>query len=132
MSNKILHFKTEDAYSGLASVEGIMRLGKEQVVLEFQMKDNILGMLKSKPKALTIPFRDLAEVSYKVNWFISQFRLQVTSMHILGEFPGAKDGIIKLKIKRKQKQSAKELASHINLQLSEYRLKMMGEEDSYL
>lgn len=127
-STRKLHFSTEDAYNGFATVEGIMRLEQEAIVLEFQVKDNFIGVIKSKTKDLRIPFSELEEVKYKTNWFVSNFRLFVSSMRILGEFPGGKDGVIKLKIKRKQKENAKQLASHINLALSEFRLKMMGEE----
>ncbi|MEM7374913.1 MAG: hypothetical protein AAF587_40345 [Bacteroidota bacterium] len=131
-STRKLHFKTEDAYNGLAAVQGILRLEKQTIILEYQVKDNIIGMIKSKPKDLRIPYEELEEVSYKVNWFVSNFRLHVSSMRILGEFPAGKDGVIKLRINRKQKESAKQLASHINLTLSEYRLKMMGDDEEFL
>ncbi|MEM6343915.1 MAG: hypothetical protein AAF927_08545 [Bacteroidota bacterium] len=128
-SNQVLHFTTEEAYHGLAAVSGMMRLGKNQLILEYQVKDALVGMLKSEPKELVIPFENLVEVVYKLNWAVSRFKIQVNSMHILGKFPVGKEGVITLKIKRKQKQAAKELASSINLKLSEYRLEMMDHDD---
>ena len=131
-TNLRLPFKTDEAYSGLAAVEGIMRAEKTRLVLEYQVKDNILGMLKSKPKELAIPFTELSEVVYKRNWFISRFRLYVNSMRILGEFPVGKDGVISLRIRRNQKETAKGLESYVNLRLSEIRLDMLGEDASSL
>lgn len=128
-SKQVLHFTTEDAYHGLAAVSGMMRLGKQKLILEYQVKDAVLGMIKSEPRELIIPFENLIEVKYKLNWVLSRFKVQVNSMHVLGKFPVGKEGIITLKIKRKQKQAAKELASSINLQLSEYRLEMMDRDD---
>jgi hypothetical protein len=119
-------FSTDEAYAGLAAVEGIMLVEDDQVILEYQMKDNILGMLKSETRELVIPFEELAEVHYKRNWFVSRFRMQVNSMRILGEFPAGKGGQISLKVPRKQKENAKEIESYINLRLSEIRLDRLG------
>ncbi len=127
--NLSLPFKTEDAYSGLASVQGMIRFEPKQLVLEYQVKDNIVGMLKSGTKELRIPFENLNELTYKVNWFISRLKLHVNSMRILGEFPVGKDGIITLRINRKQRQTAREIVSQVNLRLSELRLEMLGGDD---
>ena len=127
-TNLRLHFTTDEAYSGLAEVQGIMRVEKSRLVLEYQVKDGLIGVFKSSPKELRIPFEELSEVKYKLNWFVSRFRLHINSMKILGEFPVGKDGIISLKIKRKQKQAAKDLESYINLRLSEFRLAQMDED----
>jgi hypothetical protein len=121
-SNLRLHFTTDDAYSGLAKVEGILRAEKNRLILEYQVKDNLIGVIKSSPKELRIPFEELSEVTYKLNWFVSRFRLHINSMKILGEFPVGKDGVISLRIRRKQKEMAKDLISYINLRLSEIRL----------
>ena len=131
-NSRKLHFSTDQAYNGLAAVAGIMHAEKDRLVLEYQVKDNLFGVLKSKTRKLVIPYKELSEVTYKINWFISRFRLHVNSMEILGEFPASKDGVISLKIKRKQKQAAKELESYINLRLSEIRIEMMGEDPSFM
>ncbi len=131
-TNLRLPFKTDEAYSGLAAVEGIMRAEKGRLILEYQVKDNIFGVIKSKPKELMIPYEEMSQVLYKRNWFISRFRLHINSMRILGEFPVGKDGIISLKVKRKHKEIAKNLESYINLRLSEIRLDMLGEDTSSL
>ena len=123
--NQRLHFSTDEAYSGLAALTGIMQVNKDSLVLEYQVKDNILGMLKSDTKRLLIPYNNLTEVRYKRNWFISRFHLYVNSMQILGKFPIGKDGRITLKINRKRSHTAKELESYINLRLSEIRLEML-------
>lgn len=127
-TNLRLHFTTDDAYSGLAKVQGILRAEKDRLILEYQVKDNLFGVIKSNPKKLNIPYEELAEVNYKLNWFVSRFRLHVNSMKVLGEFPVGKEGVISLRITRKQKQTAKELASYINLRLSEIRLDQLGED----
>lgn len=128
-NNQVLHFTTVEAYHGLAEVSGMLRLERKKLILEYQVKDALVGMIKSDPKELQIPFDNLLEVEYKLNWVLSRFKLHINSMHILGKFPVGKDGVITLKIKRKQKKTAQELASTINLKLSEHRLEMMDRDD---
>ncbi|MEL6844151.1 MAG: hypothetical protein AAFP02_13155, partial [Bacteroidota bacterium] len=112
-----------------SEVNGMMRLGQKSLILEYQVKDGIVGMIKSDPKELVIPFDNLLEVKYKLNWAVSRFKITVNSMRILGKFPVSDSGVISLKIKRKQKQGAKELASRLNLLLSEHRLEMMDRDE---
>ena len=127
-SDMRLHFKTEEAYNGFAKVSGIIRAERRQLVIEYQVKDNIFGVIKGRPKELVIPYEQLADVKYKVNWFLSRLELHVNAMRILGEFPVGEEGVIKLGINRKQKKTAKEMASYINLRASEIRLEMMDED----
>lgn len=121
-------FKTDDVYNGLAEIDGMMHADSERILLEFQVKDALFGVVKSAPKALTIPYSVLREVEYKRNFFVSKFKLHVTSMEILGKFPNSKDGIIAVKIKRKLKESALEMESFIRLHHSEYRLRLTGDQ----
>ncbi|MEL6652796.1 MAG: hypothetical protein AAFQ87_18495 [Bacteroidota bacterium] len=123
-----MHFTAEGPH-GLTEVNGMMRLGQKSLILEYQVKDGIVGMIKSDPKELVIPFDNLLEVKYKLNWAVSRFKITVNSMRILGKFPVSDSGVISLKIKRKQKQGAKELASRLNLLLSEHRLEMMDRDE---
>lgn len=125
-SNLRLHFKHDDAYGGFAEVNGVMRADETALVLEYVTKDAILGVVRSDPKTLTIPYSQIASVEYKRTWFKSRFRILINSIEILQQFPASGDGMISLQIKRKFKQTAADLASHVNLLLSEHRLDAFG------
>ncbi len=127
-TNLGLHFSTDQAFGGLVTVEGILRVDPQKVLLEYHKKDNLVRVLKSKNTLLEIPYQDLQEVNYKRNWFVSRFQLEIKNLHILQQFPASKNGIISLSIPRKQKEIAKEIASYINLRISEIRLASMDSD----
>ncbi|MCB0840951.1 MAG: hypothetical protein KDD99_29990, partial [Bacteroidetes bacterium] len=58
-----LPFSIENVYGGFAKVNGILSVRKDILILEFQVKENVFGgLVKSRPKELNIPFRDLESV----------------------------------------------------------------------
>ncbi|MCB0636862.1 MAG: hypothetical protein KDC54_09615 [Lewinella sp.] len=122
LSERQLPFTTEKAYQGFAAVEGILKVEQERLVLEYQVKDNFIGLLKSGTKNLVIPYHQLSKVIYSRGLFRSQLQLLINSMHILGEFPASKNGLIILKIKRSFKEIAEDMEAYINLRIAEERL----------
>ena len=43
-------------YGGLGAIRGLMRVEGGALVLEFQVKDTVLGILKSSPKEVRAPY----------------------------------------------------------------------------
>lgn len=105
----------------------MLRAEQEQLVLEFQNQDGVFGVLKGKMKSIDIPYGDLEEVEYKVNWFVSRMKIQAKSMKYLENFPIHDRGMLSLKVPRKQKFKAQNFASFVNLRISEVRLDLLGE-----
>ena len=122
-----LNFKTTEVYHGFAEVEGMLRIEDQQVVIEYQTKDSVLGVIKSETKSLPIPYSQISEVVFKTNMFRTFLRLQLKSLELLNKFPGSKAGGIKLNLKRKDKEKAIYLQSFIRLRVSEVRLKGLDE-----
>ena len=125
---KALPFKSDDAYHGLAEVQGILHIENDHLVLEFQVQDSIFGALKSGPKRLRVNYVDLSTVKYRKNWFISRFDLKINSLSLLSKFPGAKDGRISLKVKRRFKSEAEDIESYVNLRIAELKLELLEGE----
>lgn len=123
-----LPFKTDEAYHGFAEIEGILHVEPNRLLLEFEVKDGILGLIKSGAKELAIPYLDLNRVEYERSWFKSRLVLKVKSMRILSAFPAAKDGRIVLKLKRRLKNAAEDLESYANLRIAEARLEKLENE----
>ncbi len=123
-----LPFKTDDAYHGLAEVQGILHIERDHLILEFQVQDSFFGALKSAPKRLRVDYIDLSKLQYQRSWFKSRIELKINNLRILSKFPGAKDGRISLKVKRKLKEEAEDIESYVNLRVAEMKLeKLEGE-----
>lgn len=125
---KDLPFKSDDAFHGLAEVQGILHIDRDHLVLEFQIQDSFFGALKSAPKNLRINYLELTKVAYRKNWFRSRFELKINSLSLLTKFPGAKDGRISLKVKRQFKEQAEDIESYVNLRIAELKLEKLESE----
>lgn len=115
-----------DLYGGFARATGLLILESDSLILEFQVKDEILGVVKGKPKSFKIPLVALDSVAYSQNIFSAKVELRVKRLRDLEGIPNAEKGEIKLKIARRDRQRAKEFVSSANYQLSEIRLDEMG------
>ena len=45
-----------EIYQGLANAEGVLRISSNALTLEYQVKDNLLGVMKSDVTTAVIPF----------------------------------------------------------------------------
>lgn len=119
---KTLPFKTDGAYHGFAEVSGMLHIERDHLELEFEVKDSFLGALKSGPKQLEIAYADLSKLTYVRTLFTSRLEIKVKRLGVLSRFPAAKDGMISLKIKRKLKVEAEDIATYANLRIAEIGL----------
>ncbi len=103
-------------YGGLAKADGLLRLEGTAVVLEFQIQDRALGMLKSDLKELRIPVFDIEQMDLKKPWF-SRPRLvvQTETMRISRQIPGSQHGMFELILDSAHQLAAKNLISNFQL-----------------
>jgi len=121
-SDKTVPFIIPEINSGFQQAEGLLKLAKEQLELEFEVKDAILGLIKSGVKDAVIPFSELKSIEFKKGWFSTKIILEGTSMKTFNELPGSELATCTLKVKRKHREDAESLISQARLQLSEYKL----------
>ena len=126
-SNQTVPFIIPEINSGFQQAEGLLKLSKEQLELEYEVKDAILGVLKSGVKEAVIPFSDLKSIEFKKGWFSTKVILEGNSMKALKDLPGSELATCTLKIKRKHRDEAESLISRARLQLSEYKLDRFDE-----
>lgn len=122
---KSLPFKTDDAYHGFAELQGILHIERNHLLLEFEVKDRFVGALKSGPKQLKVAYEELTRLDYQRNLFKSRMEIKVKSLRIQTSFPGAKDGCITLKIKRRYKTEAEDIATYANMRIAELGLERL-------
>lgn len=121
-SAKTVPFVIPEINHGFQQAEGLLKLGKEQLEMEFEVKDAILGIIKSGVKDTAIPFSDLKSIDFKKGWFSAKIILEGTSMKVFNDLPGTELATCTLKVKRKHREEAEKLISQARLQLSEYKL----------
>lgn len=116
-----------DLYGGFAKATGLLILDGENLILEYQIKDELFGALKGKPRSFRIPLNVLDSVEYKKNLFGTKLMIRVLRLRDLEGIPNSEKGEVKLKISRKDRLQAEAFVSQINYRLSEMRLDEMGE-----
>ena len=109
-----------DAYEGFAETEGMIREGKEKISIEYQTKDAIIGYFKSDLKTLDISFDDINDILFDSGFFSSKLRIQLKSLQAIKDFPTTKGNEIHLPISRKNRKQAKNFASIVGLNISQY------------
>ena len=118
-----LAFSIENVYGGFAQVGGLLRLTNDILIMEFQTKDSIFGgLLKSRAREVRLPLLEIESVEYRKKWFSTHIIIRVYRMGYLDNVPGSENGEVKLKLKKKDRNTAQNLVSHMNLRLSELRL----------
>lgn len=115
-------FKIPNVYQGFAEACGIAHASGSQLVLEFQVKDTIAGLVKSSVNEVSVPFTDLVSVHLHSGWFSTRLTIRTRRLAALKDIPGSEQGGVELTIARKDKHAAAELASLIALTLAERQL----------
>ena len=120
-----------EIYQGLADAEGMLRISPDDLTLEYQVKDNLLGVMKSGVTTAVIPFDHIDEVDFRSNFLRTSLNIRVDSMQIVDDVPGAKQGIVRLKIPRRYKKEAAVIAHEASIRSSQSKLdRLEGDVDS--
>ncbi len=115
-------FQFTEIYAGLAESEGLLSLSPEALVLEFQIKDAIVGALKSKVKRIELRFADIDEVQLHTNVLGTSLTVVVDSLQLVEDVPNVKQGRFKVKVPRSHRKEAAALAREASIRVSELRL----------
>ena len=120
---------TIEVYEGLAQAEGILHLEGGYLVLEWQVKDGIFGVLKGKIKRMALSLEQVREVELRKRmWpFRSSLRICVTDLRALEATPGT-GSELRLLVARRNRKALLQLAGEVRLQLSEVRLRQLDQE----
>ena len=120
-----------EIYQGLADAEGMLRISPDALTVEYQVKDNLLGVVKSGVSTAVIPFDHIDEVDLRSNFIRTNINIRVDSMQIVDDVPGAKQGIVRLKIPRRYKKEAAVIAHEASIRSSQSKLdRLEGDADA--
>jgi hypothetical protein len=128
MESAHVPFSFTDVYQGFAEGGGIATASESGLILEFQVKDSLVGMIKSDIHKITIPINELHSVALKQSWFRNRLFIRVKNMTTLARVPGSKTGQVELRVARRDTATAQTLVSILMLSLSEKRLTDLGRQ----
>jgi hypothetical protein len=100
-------------YGGMAECHGLLRPDGDSLVLEYQVQDNMFGVLRGKARAVRIPLSDLESVELRGKWFGRSLIIQSRSLLTLANVPGSKQGRLELAIARPDWPAAERLAAEV-------------------
>src|SRR5690606_27054986 len=84
-------------FAGLGRADGLVRLEGSSLVLEFQVQDRALGVLKSELKELRIPNSEIKHMELKTGWLARpRLCVQTETMRVYRQIPGSRHGTFEL------------------------------------
>lgn len=125
----VLPIRQNEQYMGLAELSGLLRAEKDSIVLEYSLKDEMLGMFNSELKVLKIPFHAVEEIRVKKKWFSARFEIHLNRLPKTDKSLSMNGNVISFIIKKKELQKANSVRSSLMLRISEKRLQQIEEDD---
>ena len=124
--NKI-PFISETAYWGLAKTTGFISVDESGIGIEYQISDNVIDIYKSDVKEVEIPYDIIQNIKFKKGWFFGgKLIIELNSIKNLGRIPLLEETEIKVKIRRKNRESARLFAVSSQLELSTSKLNKLS------
>lgn len=119
-----------DLFFGLKEAVGFLKAGKNAIELELQEQDTLAGAIKSDIRTYSVGFGQIDSILFNKKLFGAQIIIKGSSLEAMKDIPGANRAEIHFKVDKKNKKEAENLVSHLRLQLSEYRLTQMDEDET--
>lgn len=113
---------------GLAELTGLLRVEKDTIVLEYSLKDEMLGMFNSDLKVLNIPFHTVEEIRVKKKWFSARFEIHLNRLPKTDKSLSLNGNVISFIIKKNEVQKAHSIRSSLMLRISEKRLRDLDDD----
>lgn len=120
---RALPFYDDELSGGFMKMEGILRVENGKLTFEYHKKDGVLEAIKSGIKTTEIDLKDIELIEYKKKLFGARLILHAKRATVFQDLPGNDLTTRTLKIKRKDREIAANIASKVNLHLSERKLK---------
>ena len=121
----ILRFLIPEVYAGFAEAQGLMRVDENTLMLEFEIRDSLVGLLKSRIKEIKIPISEIDSVTLNKDWFKISLIIRTQKLSSLGDLPKQERGQIKLHLSHEDGEIAEWLVSFLMLSISDKKLNLL-------
>lgn len=112
-------FTTPDLYGGLARASGVALIQDDDLLIEFETKDTVFGIIKSGVKEIRVPLRDIASVRLTRVIWSTKLILQSHRLKSFEDFPGHKGGTIQLIFDRHARAASERLAAELSKRIAQ-------------
>ncbi len=119
---KRIPFKIKNMNYGLSEASGLLHLGEEELIFEFESRDSVIGVIKSGLQEHNVSLADIDEINYLPKWIGARVEVVGRSMKVMAGIPGSEHGTVTLHIRHKHKKQAERAVSTARLVLSEHKL----------
>ncbi len=108
-------FTIGDVYAGFAKATGSLRLTGDQVLLEFEVKDDVFGYVKSGIKSVSIPLTEIVSFQLLSNWlgWGHNIELMTDQLQTLQDVPRSEQGRVRLQIARRDLPAARQVTEAV-------------------
>ena len=106
-------FATGDVHGGFSEGRGAIRVDDDEVVIEVQVK--VMGMFDQQPKSFRFELTDLEEVEHRRTLFGDRLTIRTRPMNLISSIPGATEGALLLKFKRRHRRALDALLDRFDL-----------------
>lgn len=109
-----LAFKFYDPDEFLTETIGLVRVERDELIIEFQSKNAILSgfhAFKPEVKSVAVPLEVISSVKFKRGLFSAQIAVQARDMQTFGDIPTNLLGLLRLRFKRELRDDAERLAN---------------------
>lgn len=109
-----------DSTNGFSEVSGSISYKDEGIIFEYQ--NNYIGLVKGEVYELFIPFSQIEDIELIEKFLSKKLIITVNSLKGLDKFPVLEDYQIKIPIKKKTLEKAKEFIIKANYNLGQFKL----------
>ena len=121
-------FSVPNLHGGFATARGIVRLEPEHLVLEFDVRDDLVGVFNSSVSQVRIPLTEVESLKLSKRLWWTSLVVRTKSMTVIADVPGRSHEGFRLNIARKYRDDAAALAADVDLRIAEIRLGEMDQE----
>lgn len=114
-----LPFAIPHVYQGFATATGVAILNPDYLILEFEVKDSFLGVLRSGVRVVQIPLNEVVDIELKPYLFSTQIQIQTKSLQPLQDIPEKDAGEIILNITKRYRDIAHQFIAMLKVRLFE-------------
>ena len=125
----VVPVRLPESWGGFATNLGVLQFDGESLVIEFQTKDAMFEVRLSDIQRVTLPLPALTAFAWKPGWLGGVLDLSVASLELTRAIPGCDQGCIRLKVDRKDRAAAENLANEVHLALANRVINRIGADN---
>lgn len=99
-------------HNGFANAHGLLRLADGCLVVEFEVKDAMAGLIKAQHK-VSLPIAVVDDVQFLRGWFGGKLRVRVADLTALDEISWRTGHEFEVKVRRRDRELAAEFAEAV-------------------